>query len=200
MNHYFTNNDNLKKTKNTFLVEFKKYTYTFSTLTGVFSKSKADEGSLLLLESVPSNKKVVIDMGAGYGLISIVYAKENPNSLVYAYEINLDALSLVKESSIKNQVNNIIASYSDGFNSVDITADLIIINPPIKAGKKVYYKMFEDSIKHLRDDGIFMIVMKKNHGALSALDKLKSLYDVVDIVRKKRGFYVIKAQKSKFTS
>jgi len=31
------------------------------------------------------------------------------------------------------------------------TFDRIVINPPIRAGKKVIYKMFEDAFKHLID-------------------------------------------------
>ena len=82
---------------------------------------------------------------------------------------------------------------SDGFLNVNDKYDMIVINPPIRAGKKVIYKMFDDSINYLNNNGALYIVIKKSLGALSAINKLKTIYQNVNVLNIEKGYYIVKS-------
>lgn len=51
---------------------------------------------------------VIYDVGAGTGSIAIELALSNPNSTVYAFEVNPDAIDLINQNKTKFQAYNII--------------------------------------------------------------------------------------------
>ena len=55
------------------------------------------------------------------------------------------------------------------------------------------YKMFEDSLKHLKENGALFIVIKKSLGANSAMKKLQELFKHVEVLEKDKGYYIIKS-------
>ena len=57
----------------------------------------------------------------------------------------------------------------------------------------IIYKMFEDSIKHLKESGALYIVIKKSLGAPSAIKKLQSIYKHVEVLNKDKGYFIIKS-------
>ena len=70
--------------------------------------------------------------------------------------------------------------------------DLIVTNPPIRAGKQVIYRMFADAAKALRETGSFWLVVRKQQGAPSAVAALQALFQTVDVLSKKGGYWVIR--------
>ena len=64
----------------------------------------------------------------------------------------------------------------DGFERVEGEFDAVMTNPPIRAGKAVIYRMFEDAKAHLAEGGRLFLVIRKQQGAPSALKFLKELY------------------------
>ena len=77
------------------------------------------------------------------------------------------------------------------------TFDTIITNPPIRAGKAVIYKMYEDAKNHLRESGTLYLVINKKHGAPSTISYLEELFGNCEVVDKKSGFNVLKCIKEK---
>ena len=53
--------------------------------------------------------------------------------------------------------------------------------------------MFEDSKTHLNDNGKLYIVIKKDLGANSAIKKLSELFNNVEIIKKDKGYFIIKS-------
>ncbi len=85
---------------------------------------------------------------------------------------------------------------SDCLDSVlDKKFGLIICNPPIHAGKNIVYKIFEQSYEVLNKNGSFWIVIQQKHGAPSAIKKLESIFESVEVTYKKKGFYIVKSTK-----
>ena len=193
MRHYFINDDKLRNDRREITFRFFDMTYHFYTDSGVFSKTKVDYGSQILLEvlSKANLKGSFCDFGTGYGVIGIIMAALNELE-VYSVDINKRALELALINSKLNQVNiNFILS--SGRLELNKLMDTIALNPPIKAGKQVIYKMFEDARDNLKPDGRFYIVIRKDHGALSALKELKNLFHEVEVVEKSKGFWVLLA-------
>ena len=71
--------------------------------------------------------------------------------------------------------------------------DLIVSNPPIRAGKKVVLSILKDAGNFLKSDGSLWFVMRKDQGAKSIIKELSLQYNC-EVVTKSKGFYVIKAK------
>jgi hypothetical protein len=95
----------------------------------------------------------------------------------------------------KYQIKNFNVFESNGFENVKDSYDYILINPPIRAGKEVIFKMFEDSIKYLKKDGILMIVIRKDQGAPSAKKKLSELYGNCETLDREKGYHILVSKK-----
>ena len=108
-------------------------------------------------------------------------------------DINERAVDLTKINIEKYKLENVNCFISDGLNNVEGKYDRIVINPPIRAGKVVIYKMFEDSKLHLNDNGALYIVIKKSLGANSAIKKLQEVFSNVEVLEKDKGYFIIKS-------
>jgi len=196
MNHYYTKkNDDLKSNEKTIKVVIKDFNFSFITDHGVFSKAGLDFGSRLLIDSVLGLKhEKILDMGSGYGPIGIIYKKFNPSSQVTMVDVNDRALALAKRNAKLNN-QEVEVKYSDVFSDVNDKYDLIITNPPIRAGKDIVYSIFEGAFEHLNDSGVLIFVINKKHGAPSAIKKCEEIFDKVSVITKKSGYYVIKCNK-----
>lgn len=196
MNHYYSkNNDNLDSKEKTIHVKIKDKNFHFITDNGVFSKSGLDFGSRVLLETVVDiNRLDVLDLGCGYGPIGIVYKQYNNQSNVTMSDVNLRALALAQKNAEANKLElNILES--DGFEQIHQDFDLIITNPPIRTGKQKIYQLFHDSHQHLRDAGLLIFVMNKQQGAASAIKFCEGIYNKVDVINKRSGFYIVQCIK-----
>ena len=57
------------------------------------------------------------------------------------------------------------------------------------------YKIFEEAYDHLVDGGNLWIVIRKNHGAQSAKKFIEGIFGNCEIIRKDKGYYILKSQK-----
>ena len=194
MSHYYTDNRNLPHNRREFTFRFSGLSLKFETDSGVFSKDYVDTGTQILLQAL--QKQIlgdrILDMGCGYGVIGIVLKKLYDLAEVTMCDINPRAIECSVSNAQRNGSNCKIL-VSEGFNQLKETYTTIVCNPPIRAGKAVIYKIFEDSAAYLESKGSLWIVMRKQHGAPSAIKKLETLFEEVEIMKKDRGFQVIRA-------
>ncbi|MHC0039215.1 class I SAM-dependent methyltransferase [Pseudoneobacillus sp. C159] len=197
-NHYYSREQNVESAPRFIDFTLRKHLLKFKTDNGVFSKGEVDFGSRELVEAFefPSINGDLLDVGCGYGPIGLSLAKEAQNRVVHMVDVNERALSLASENAQANQIHNVVIYESDCLNSVqrrDFAA--ILTNPPIRAGKKVVHAILEQSFDHLQTGGQLWVVIQKKQGAPSAIDKLKEIFAEVEVVDKKKGYFIIKATK-----
>ena len=196
MSYYFTNDENLRSEYGNIVYNYKDFSFNFTSDLGVFSKDRVDYASKLLIESYfecgKKNKKV-LDVGCGYGLIGITISKIMESD-VDMIDVNKRALHL-SNINIKNLKANARAFESNIYEDVNNTYDVIITNPPIRAGKSVYMTILKDSYEHLNSDGELWFVMSKDQGAKSTIELIKNVYDEVNVINKSKGFFVILCKK-----
>ena len=167
---------------------------TFLTDAGVFSKKMVDFGSQLLLKCLEVNKgEKVLDVGCGYGPLGL--------SLVKAYgvqatmvDINNRALDLARQNAERNKVEATIFQ-SNIYEQVEGEFDHVISNPPIRAGKQVVHEIIEKSRDFLKDGGDLTIVIQKKQGAPSARNKMEDVFGNCEIVKKDKGYYILRSVK-----
>lgn len=172
-------------------------TYTFVTDAGVFSKKGVDYGSKVLIESLQiSERSEVLDVGCGYGPMGIAASGLAIHGTVTMVDINERAVELARMNAERNRVTNVEIMQSDKLDAViNRTFDVVITNPPIRAGKETVHQIFEQAHQVLRDGGSLWIVIQKKQGAPSAYAKLESLFAQVQEMGKDKGYRIIKAQK-----
>ena len=196
MEHYYSNNPTSASEERMLDYIFNGDKFKFISDNGVFSKNHVDFATDFLLKTIYNDiKGDILDVGCGYGVIGITLSKNKKVNSVTMLDINNRALELTRKNIKLNRVsNNITIIESDGFEKIDSKFDKIITNPPIRAGKTVIYKMYEDAKAHLKENGEFYIVINKKHGAPSTIDFLNKLFGNCEIVDKKSGFHVLKCK------
>ena len=193
MAHYFTNEENLKSEIEKVIVEINGIPFYFYTDNGVFSKGELDFGTELLLKNFKyddSNNKTLLDIGCGCGPIGI-YAS-HLGFTVDMSDVNKRAIHLSK-MSLKEQGLNANVFESDAYKNITNKYDYIVSNPPIRVGKEKLYEIVMNAKEHLKDGGSLWIVVRKQQGAESMVRDMKNAYKIVEVVAKKKGFFIIKA-------
>ncbi len=198
-NHYYDQNDSSLESKPKYIkYEIDSISLEFKTDNGVFSKDRIDFGTMALLESMflSTGNEIIVDVGCGYGVVGITLAKKYPNSKVYMVDINDRAVKLSNENIKVNNLTNISAYESNLFDNISVEkCDIVVSNPPIRAGKNVVFSIIEEAHKHLNDHGELWFVIQKKQGASSSEKKMKELYSEVEIITIKKGYVIIRAIK-----
>jgi len=193
--HYYTASPESAHEARSFRTVFAGRTLAFDTDAGVFSKQHVDPGSELLCRALPDGiSGRVLDMGCGWGAMTIMTLARFPGCEVTMADVNERALSLAV-SNVKKNFMTAEAVLSDGFEKVEGEYDVVITNPPIRAGKAVIYKMFEDAEAHLVSGGRLYLVIRKQQGAPSALKFLKELYGQAEVIEREGGYWIIECVK-----
>ena len=195
---YFTRDPQSKSNPKTWTFELRGQILTFTSDVGVFSKGKVDFGSRTLIEAfrLPEVEGAIVDLGCGYGPIGLAIAKAYPDRQVIMGDVNQRATELSEKNAKNNKINNVKCYLSDRFENLpDGPFASVLINPPIRTGKKMVHQMFEDAYRYLKEEGELWIVIQKKQGAPSAIKKLKTLFQEVEIVKKNKGYFVIRAKK-----
>ena len=198
MEQYFTNNPNLKSELRTIIYKYRGYSLTFFSDNGLFSKNKIDFGSNLLLDTLFTNihneNLNILDVGCGYGLLGIALAKILKARATLC-DINKRALHLAQKNAETNSVSHLVQVLeSNVYENITGIYDLIITNPPIRAGKAIVYSILDGARDYLKEDGELWMVIRKDQGAKSTLKHLEEKYKC-EVVAKSKGFYIIKAKK-----
>jgi 16S rRNA (guanine1207-N2)-methyltransferase len=172
-------------------------TYTFVTDAGVFSKKGVDYGSKVLIETLEiAETSEVLDVGCGYGPIGLTAANLAIKGKVTMVDINERALELSRLNAESNRVANVEIMQSDMLDAViNRSFDVVITNPPIRAGKETVHQIFEQSHHVLKPGGTLWIVIQKKQGAPSAFVKLESLFSQVTEIGRDKGYRIIRAKK-----
>ena len=140
MSHYYLNDPNLKSDKRIITYEYYGKELKFYSDLGVFSKNKIDRGTDILLNTLELEGKKVLDLGSGIGAIGVALASRDKMLEVTSTDVNERALALAKENYELNGIKNYSVFKSDGYENIKDSFVLIVLNPPIRAGKQIVDK------------------------------------------------------------
>ena len=198
MSHYYDFDPSIESKIREIEFEVQGIKMRLKTDNGVFSKNRVDEGSLAFLKVLLPLKLTgnILDLGCGYGTIGLTIAMSDSSVRVTLADVNSRALSLcernAKELGLSQRVTCL---QSDIFEKIEGRYDSIVVNPPIRAGKKVTYAMYEGSKQFLIDGGSLYIVIRKAQGALTACEYIKSIFGNCKLIDRSKGYYIYQAVK-----
>ncbi|MBM7569414.1 class I SAM-dependent methyltransferase [Paenibacillus sacheonensis] len=195
--HYYTQTPGARHDRQQLETVLRGNKLRFTTDAGVFSKTGIDFGSRVLIDALELGERDrILDVGCGYGPIGITAAKLAPAGNVTMIDVNERAVALANENAILNGVSNAAAVQSDIYESIQGQLfDVIITNPPIRAGKEVVHRIFEEGFHLLKPGGSMWVVIQKKQGAPSAEAKLEAVYGFVEEVTKEKGYRIFRARK-----
>lgn len=193
MSQYFDNVD-LKSNIEKYKTRVFDKEFCFNTDNGVFSKSKLDFGTRCLLENLPLEeiKGEMLEVGCGYGVIPIILTRTVDKIDSFdAVDVNKRALHLAEMNKKENFSPKVNFFLSNCYQNINKKYDVIISNPPIRAGKNIVYEIVMNARNYLKEDGKLFIVINKDQGAKSLYKDLENVYKC-ELINKKKGFWIIK--------
>ena len=130
-----------------------------------FSSSQLDIGSLALLEDIkktlPKWNKI-LDLGCGYGTISLNIAINSLAKEIYGVDRDALAVAYSKHNAEINSIKNVTFYGGLGFEDFEKnTFDAIISNIPAKVGFNAHKMMLLQSSQYLTENGEVWIVVVK---------------------------------------
>ena len=134
MSHYYTN-DEIESRPTIIHFDYQGHSIEFHSDRGVFSKDSVDFGSRTLLDTVNlEGVKSVLDVGCGYGALSISLKMVYPDVTFDMVDVNRRAMDLAKHTIEDYHLEDMHVYESNAYDQVEKTFDMIISNPPIRAG------------------------------------------------------------------
>lgn len=171
---------------------------------GVFSASKLDLGTSVLLKHAPKPPENgrFLDIGCGWGPISLSLGLESPNAEIFAIDVNERALELTKLNAKNINLKNIHTELvENAIKNKDLeNIDLIWSNPPIRVGKEVLHNILMTWLPRLNENGKAYLVVQKNLGSDSLIPWLAENLGENYIVEKyasSKGYRIIEVIKTK---
>lgn len=166
--HYFSPAPRSDSTTRTIRARLAGRDVELLTAAGVFSPDHLDQGTRVLLDTVPKPPASghLLDLGAGWGPIAVSLALHSPDATVWAVDVNERALGLVRRNCRRLGISNVNAVLPD-----DVPAEVrfaqIVSNPPIRVGKAELHAMLSRWLPRLEPDAAAWLVVAKHLGAES---------------------------------
>jgi 16S rRNA G1207 methylase RsmC len=150
------------------------------TARGVFSPDRVDQGTAALLHNVPPPPTGghLLDLGCGWGPVTLTLALLSPEARVWAVDVNERALDLVRRNAETVGAANVTATVPDDVPD-DVRFTALWSNPPIRVGKPALHAMLLRWLPRLEPDGSAYLVVQRNLGA-DSLQTWLTLQPVLD--------------------
>ncbi|EWT03459.1 16S rRNA methyltransferase [Intrasporangium oryzae NRRL B-24470] len=136
------------------------------TARGVYSPDRLDPGTAVLLAGAPDPSPTgnLLDIGCGWGPISLTMALRSPGAHVWGVDVNRRSLDLSRANAAEAGVSNVTFSEPDDV-PADVRFDTIWSNPPIHVGKAALHALLERWLPRLTDAGVAHLVVQKHLGS-----------------------------------
>ena len=134
-----------------------------------------------------------MDLGCGYGVIGIVFAKLYPRLRVYMVDVNPRAVELTKLNAKHNNVaNRVVVLQGNLYEPVTgLRFNAILSNPPLAAGMETVEAIVRQAPEHLVEGGSLQLVLRK--GVERVRRAMEEVFGNCEVVVKKKGYTVLKS-------
>lgn len=168
--HYFSEHqpDDSPRVERT--VRLRGKDYSVLTASGVFAHDKVDRGTAVFLAKVPNpdipDGSVALDLGCGWGPMTLALCDAAPNAQVWAVDVNERARHLTEENLRRAGLKGTVLDPQAALERLaDRRIALLWSNPPVRIGKQELHKLLTTWLSLLADDGVAYLVVQRNLGA-----------------------------------
>ncbi len=193
--HYFTAEPGTPHRGRTVDFQVAGREFTLLASTGVFSAQRLDPGTAVLLRKAPlpgPRGGVYLDLGCGYGPISMVLASTSDQVLVYAVDVNTRALELVRVNASALGVTDRVRAATPDEVPPDVRFDEIWSNPPIRVGKAEVHELLGRWLPRLAPGGTAWLVVGRHLGADSLQAWLASTGWAAERYASQKGYRILR--------
>lgn len=164
--HYFSEDPQAPLRKTPLALTLRGHSVTMESASGTFSPGHLDTGTAVLLKYAPHlpEKGTFLDLGCGWGPLTLALALESPDASVWGVDVNDRALEVAHDNAANAQLSNIVFAKPDDVPS-DLHFDVIWSNPPIRVGKKELHALLSQWLPRLTPEGEAWLVVAKKLGA-----------------------------------
>ncbi|WP_426566591.1 class I SAM-dependent methyltransferase [Angustibacter sp. McL0619] len=157
------------------------------TAPGVFSPGRLDAGTQVLLHEAPPAPEHgdLLDLGCGWGPITLSLALDSPAATVWGVDVNERAIALLRRNAERVAATGVRACLPDEVPD-DLRFAAIWSNPPIRVGKAVLHQLLLRWLPRLDVGASAYLVVQRNLGS-------DSLHRWLDEQLGPRGFQVSRA-------
>lgn len=193
--HYFSKDPSAQQKQRQVSFEVAGRQIQAQTVSGTFSTSRLDPGTKVLLglsADFPTSGDV-LDIGCGWGPISLAIALSNPETKVFALDINERAVAQTNVNAKNLGLTNLAALTPENLNA-DQKFDAIWSNPPIRIGKPALHELMRTYLPRLKPGGVAYLVVQKQLGAESFQNWLAGEFEDCQVtkVENSKGYRVIR--------
>lgn len=211
---YFSAEPSSKDVRRTLNVTVRGHDAQVQVSNGVFSGSRLDLGTSVLLRHAPElpEEGNFLDLGCGWGPIALAMSLDSPNATVWAVDVNERALDLTQANATANGCGNVRTTLVDESSTPlpsdqqpqgtftmpdDLMFDAIWSNPPIRIGKEALHTLLMAWLPKLKPGAAAYLVVQKNLGSDSLIPWLaEALGDqfAVGKYASSKGFRIIEVR------
>lgn len=192
--HYFTAAPASAAERRNLSVELAGRRLDVVTAGGIFSPSRVDVGTRVLLREAPTPPEAghLLDLGCGWGPIALSLGLRSPRAHVYAVDVNERALDLARSNAASLGIEHFTANRPEEVPE-DVRFDGIWSNPPIRVGKTVLHELLGTWLPRLGPGSTAYLVVQKNLGSDSLQRWVNESLDGLGCERyaTSRGFRVL---------
>ncbi|HTT26625.1 MAG TPA: methyltransferase [Thermoplasmata archaeon] len=193
--HYFTERPRSRSARRTLRFLYRGEVLSFEVDRGIFAASGLDPGTALLVEAMaPGPSEAILDLGCGWGAVGVAAAKAAPRGRVVLVDVNRRATGLAKGNLARNGIAGAEVRVGSLYGPVaGERFDLIVSNPPYRAGRPTILALLEGAPDHLRPGGRLLIVGKGSQGILFYQHWLEDRWERVEVLGRGGGYRVVQA-------
>lgn len=164
--HYFTADPATPEERRSITVRLAGQDLVLTTARGVYSPDRLDPGTAVLLAGAPDPSPTgnLLDIGCGWGPISITLGLRSPGARVWGVDVNHRSLDLARLNATAAGVTNVTFCEPDEVPG-DVRFDTIWSNPPIHVGKAALHEILGRWLPRLTEDGVAHLVVQKHLGS-----------------------------------
>ncbi|MGY5318501.1 class I SAM-dependent methyltransferase [Neomicrococcus lactis] len=194
--HYFSDQPNAPEKRRTITADLGGgHSVAVQTSNAIFSPGGVDKGTVILLKHAPQppSDGHFLDIGCGWGPLTLRMALESPSATVFAVDVNERSRKLTADNAASLGLTSVKVFTPEDL-PADETFDLIWSNPPIRVGKEVLHAILLQWLPRLNVGGIAYLVVQKNLGSDSLQQWIATTLGksfTVDRLTTDKGFRII---------
>ncbi|MCD0450063.1 methyltransferase [Actinocorallia sp. API 0066] len=164
--HYFSAEPGTASRRATVDLVLRDLHLRLETDRGMFSPDRIDAGTRILLDSVPPppTEGNLLDVGCGYGPITLTLAARAPGATVYGVDVNRRALELARSNAEAAGLTNVVFGTPEEIDS-DLRFAALWSNPPIRIGKAALHELLDTWLARLEPGALAHLVVQKHLGS-----------------------------------